>query len=756
MIGGGKMRNGYIKTLCVLLIVLMVFGLSACTDAPVTTNKNFDSKALSEKFPDGTVICENKRFSLIWKSSNCGVILKDKESGLTWGSAPDIEGEPLVDALGMPIKKHPQVESTVAIEYLNPDTRLEEQAFSYNSAVKNGRVRAKKIDNGVRVEYYFDDVEIKIPVEFILREDSLSVSVDPKEIEENEQKVVAVSLMPFLCSVPNDAEDSYLFYPSGSGALIYPDTVSQMGTAYTSQVYGTDPTMTKLDMPTTEENVLLPVCGAKYKNTASCAIIESASESALIEAKVGAEAIKYTGVYAKFQVRGYCSNTARFMQGMTKKLNVYSDEMISDVMTVGYYPLANEKANYSGMAEIYKNYLKREGFLNNKVNQEPLYVTLIGGAMINKSFLGIPYKDLLASTTLNQSKDILSSLKEITDEPINARLIGFGQDGLDNYTYAGGFKIDKNLGDLKDLSNLSDYCDKNNVNLFFDFDLIKLKKSSSGFNKYFDVAHSATNKLTDVYDYNVVTRSRIEESKYRLLSRELLPDSAEKMLNKIQKWNLNGISLSSLSSVAYSDYSIKQNAKYYSKGNMINDVTAIFNKVSDKYRISSEAANSYAAVLSDAIYNSPTSSSKEIVFGEDVPFYQMVFKGYVSLSSGEINLAATPKNEVLKALESGCALNYVVASEYYNEYIDYNGYEFAMSKFSDVKQQIAKDYSFSSKYLRDIKDAEIISHEILENGLRKTIFSNGTSIYVNYTKNNLTSPLGEVESQGYIWGEEAA
>ncbi len=754
MIGGDMMRNGYIKILCVLLTLLIVFGLSACTDAPVTTNKNFDSKALSKKLSDGEVICENEKFSLIWKSSNCGVILKDKNSGLTWGPAADVEGEPLVDALGMPIKKHPQVESTVAIEYINAETRLEEQAFSYNSAVKNGRVRAEKIDNGVCVEYYFDDVEIKIPVKYVLREDSLSVSVDPKEIEENEQKVVSVSLMPFFCSAPNDSEDSYLFYPSGSGALVYPKTVSQKGSTYTSQVYGADPTMTMLDMPSTEKNVLLPVYGAKNKNTASCAIIESAAESALIEAKIGAEAIKYTGVYAKFQVRGYCSNTARFMQGMTKKLNVYSDEMISDVMMVGYYPLADEKANYSGMAEVYKNYLKSKGFLKDNVNQEVLYVSIIGGATVNKSFLGIPYKNLLAATTLKQSKDILISLKEITDQSINARLIGFGQGGLDNSSYAGNFKIDKSLGDLKDLSNLSDYCGENNINLFFDFDLIKLKKSSLGFNKNFDVAHSATNKLADLYDYNVVTRSRIEESKYRLLSRELLADGAEKMLNKIQKWNLKGVSLSSVSSVAYSDYSTDENTKYYSKGNMGDDVTDIFNKISGSYKISSESANSYAAVLSDAIYNSPTCSSKEISFGEDIPFYQMVFKGYVSLSSGEINLAANSKTELLKALESGCALNYLVASEYYNEFIDHNGYELAMSKFSDIKQQIANDYSFVSKCLNGVKSAEIVSHEILENGLRKTEFSNGVSVYVNYTKNNLESPLGEVEAQGYRWGEE--
>ena len=49
------------------------------------------------------------------------------------------------------------------------------------------------------------------------------------------------------------------------------------------------------------------------------------------------------------------------------------------------------------------------------------------------------------------------------------------------------------------------------------------------------------------------------------------------------------------------------------------------------------------------------------------------------------------------------------------------------------------------------KNAKIISHKILENGLRKTEFDNGTAVYVNYGSTRLTSEAGEGAAGSYIF-----
>ncbi len=158
-------------TLCLLILVMM----SACADKAVWNAAAFDSKKLSQRLQNESVIASNENYELIWNVSNCTVSIKETDGDRVWGELAQIDGKPTVNELGMPVKRHPEVESAVIVEYLNPDTNLEEQALSYNSAVKDGRVYAEKIKNGVRVEYYFDDINVMIPVQYVLRENGVSV-----------------------------------------------------------------------------------------------------------------------------------------------------------------------------------------------------------------------------------------------------------------------------------------------------------------------------------------------------------------------------------------------------------------------------------------------------------------------------------------------------------------------------------------------------------------------------------------------------
>jgi hypothetical protein len=730
----------------------MLFVLTACSNTSVWKNDSFDTKASTDKLKNGAVVAENDLYQLVWVSTSCSVSLIEKETGLTWGTVPVSDDEPQFDSLGMPIKKHALVESAIAIEYMNPDTNIEEQSLSYTSAVSNGRVIAEKIKDGVCVKYYFDDVEIMVPVNYKLREDSVSVNINTKEIQENTRRLTAISVSPFWCSAKNDALDSYLFFPSGTGAIIEPNTISQTGVTYSAQVYGDDPVMTMKDDVTNEKSVRLPVFGAKSGLTASLGIVESSAESAIIETKVGSSAIKYSGVYTKFLVRGYSPNLAVFMNGVEKELNIYSLSMIDSQLAIGFYPLSNDNANYSGMANLYKEYLTEKEKLKKTTNDSSINISVVGGMLIDKSFLGVPYKELLPSATISETQDIITEISKKTNAKISARMLGFGKSGIDNTSYAGGYGIDKKLGTKKQLSQLSEFCNKNGIDLYFDFDLISLKSSSGGYNKIFDSAYSSLNKIANIYEFNVASRSRIDSSKYNLLSRELLIDGAKKVAKNINKWNISGFSLSALSNTAYSDYSIKDSVKYYSKLNMQSDVGEIYGVVFKDYKIAADDANLYAALKANVIFNSPTVSSNQLIFTEDVPFYQMVFKGYVPIAGQQINTAANWKSEFLRTVESGCGLNYLLTYNYSNNYINHNGYEFVSSKYDDIKNKIYDDYDLVKEYYNQINGAEISQHAIMDSGLHHTTYSNGVQGFVNYSKGAIKSPIGKVEPESFKWG----
>ncbi len=737
------------KLICLILGVVMIVSMTGWTTGDIWSPDAFDEEIKSNYSKEDKVIASNDKYELKWLGSNCTVDLIDKATGQRWG----VNGERTINPLtGELATLRPEAGSALIIEVLDMSNNQRSEYFSAVGAVKNGRVVTEDIDNGIRVYYYFDDISIRMVVDFVLRANSVAVTVHPKMIQENEDyRVVSARVASFWCSNLNDKENSYLFYPSGSGAIVSNKSISSAGTTIESQVYGFDPVMTRDNYDTTEKEVRLPVFGAKNGDTATCAIIEDNAEAAVIGAKVGSTTLGYSGVYARFQLRGYSDNYTQQMNSGKSRQQVYAVSLGEKPMTIGYYPLTGDKANYNGMAETYKNYLKSKGVLTETSEESPLNVTFVGGVMIDKSFLGVPYKDLIAATTLNEAKDILTELSSKTGSKISAKLLGFGSTGIEYESYAGGMKMNRAFGSLKDLSALNQYSAENNIDLYYDFDLIKLKNSSAGYSTFFDTAYSSLLKVTTAYRYNAASRSYDSATGYNLLKRALLMDGAEKVLKKVSKWDLSGISLESLSCVAYSDNST-QTTDYFTKGNMSKDVTEIMGKVSEKYKVAAYEANDYAAVAADIIYDTPTTSSRERIFTEDVPFYQMIFKGYVPMTSESMNMAVNPKTHLLKTVESGAGLSYTLIANYYNEFIDYQGYYFYGSKYSDISKDIIATSNNLKDYYAAVNGAEIISHTILDSGLRETVFEGGVKVYVNYTDASIAAPSGAtVEANGYIW-----
>ena len=153
----------------------------------------------------------------------------------------------------------------LSVEYVSAETGNTESVISKTGAEKDGRIVCRTLENGIRIEYYFDSPGFMIPVDYILREDSLLATINPADIEESENVITSISLTPFFCAAENDEKDGWLLVPSGSGALIYPKTLSQQGTNYSAQVYGDDASIELWDMPSSDKAVRLPVYGAKQE-----------------------------------------------------------------------------------------------------------------------------------------------------------------------------------------------------------------------------------------------------------------------------------------------------------------------------------------------------------------------------------------------------------------------------------------------------------------------------------------------------------
>ena len=167
-------------------------------------------------------------------------------------------------------------------------------------------------------------------------------------------------------------------------------------------------------------------------------------------------------------------------------------------------------------------------------------------------------------------------------------------------------------------------------------------------------------------------------------------------------------------------------------------------------KFASADANIYAAVLSDTVNNTPTTSTRSHVFMCDIPFYQMVLRGYIPMTTESINLSDNSFKTLLFAVESGIGIEYTLISKWDELLINSEYPYFYSTVYSGLKDEIIENCNRLKSYYDCIKDSAIVSHNILDSGVRETVFDNGTRVFVNYNSAPAMCPLGEVAACDFI------
>ena len=734
-----------IKRILVLALSLVILsGLIVC--GVNLFNGDSDSKGYPayqetevKKLEDG-MICENQQFELQWDQKNKRVILYDKETNTRWCNTPEeeLDNNPIESGE----KTHPQVDSPIYVTYFDNVNFAEKTVYAATGAIKNGSVSAEKTEKGLSVTYNFEKEQFSVTVEYTLQEDHLQVSVDTSKITENADNIVTeVSVAPFFCSVKNDTQDAYLFVPSGSGALIYSDVRVSSAVTTSEKVYGQDYSVDDADDFVKYESVRLPVYGAVNQNRGVCAIIEEGAEGANICTVSNNTGMGYAAVYASFMTRGYdLIDRPKGFSSTTVKNKLYSEPVMNQVYSIGFYPFYGEDASYVDMANIYRGYLEKEyGFTKDAslAQENAVNLNLVGAAEGREFLFGVPYSKLYATTTLKEAKEMINEVREIAGD-INVSLQGFTKSGVNTGEPAGGIQIASKLGSYKELKQMYDSYGDTDTSLFLDFDSVCFNESGSGISTYFGSALTTNGKQATLTVKSQETgMPDSNQENYKLVSRQKLETLNAKILKKLTKKGISGIGLSTLSKMAYADYS---DENCYVALGMGEQVRAIFTAYKEAgIPVMGSSANAYAAVSSDYIADVPTTSSGYESFDVEVPFYELVFKGYVPMSVSALNLSPDADRTLLKALESGVGLSFTAIKQYDEELVNSSRRDFygtnkenVLSELKLLKEEGVIDI------LNELKGTGIAGHTVVNASVRKTEFSNGITIYVNYGEDAYT------------------
>lgn len=724
--------------------VILTVACSACGNAEKASVTNeFNADTPAEAIPTQTV-ASNALYKLDWNNENKCLLLTELSTGKIWSNIP----YEYLQSGGTSANVNSTLNITVADAVSLQLTSLR----GATESVQNGRVFCEKIENGVRITYCFDRYSISVPVEYTLRADSLSVTIDTPEIcEGSSHLLVAVSLAPFLCSAKNSDGNSYLLVPTGSGALMYAEETSELERKYQGEVYGTDVTRPITESIANEQAVRLPVFGAKDGDSAIMGIIESNAGSALLEATAGNSRTGYSNIYPTFYVRGYdvFDKSSYASERMTDDLTRISELITKEPISVGYYILSGADADYNGMARCYRKYLQANGLSEAKKSSDsPYSVTVSGGVLTTSLIFGIPAKTLKTMTTFSEAQDIIADLIESTGISPVVRLQGFGESGINYGKIGGGFKLSSKLGSQKARKALESLCNENAVQLFYDFDLIHYSKSGGGFSYISDAAKTAIYKAAEQYPVNTPLREFDETMPYRILSRSNLLKATEKLIKMAESEKLSGISLTTLGSVAYSDYS---DTAYVSKGKIEEDVRSMLGSLSEKGFSVASGANAYAAVAAGLVFDVPTDNGDYNAFDEEIPFYAMVFHGLRPLYTQAINLEADKEEAIMRAAIGGLGLSFSLINDFDISYTETGAAKLYGMVYEDNRAFIAEALEDYQKFYAATRNAVIDSYELISEQLSKTSFENGVVLYANHSGNPVESPLGIIEAHGWLW-----
>ena len=740
------MTKRRITCLCLALLLLMPMLLSGCGKKAEKALASYTENSGSRvEAADSRV--ENDKYALVWSDASNRFALQLKTTGEWFYSAP------------MDIGLEDDGSAPVIVSYIQPDAQSTTTVYGSKDclALDTEEIKtysSERIENGFRAVYSFVDAQIAVTVEYLLGDNGLEIRIPVDGLQENDNRIVEIKLAPFMASVGNN-NGSYMMVPSGSGALIYAERSSKVKEYYEA-VYGGDASEPLNSQKRIQSQVYLPVFGTMNKgnNTGMVGIIEGGADCAMIYAQTGGTT-DYSAAYTSFLIRSkekvVYNETGHSKQTGTR----YSDTVTSDeYLSVRYIPLSangGDDITYNGMAKCYRDYLLGRGYLQSRPEGTPaLSVNILGSTQITESLFGVPYQSDVAVTTLEQTRKIVSELKELLgDKGMLVTLEGYGQGGLANTEIGGGFKLSGTVGNKKDLAALVAYAEENGIVLSMDYELAQFQNSGSGIQVGQDSVMCMSTLKAQLYTYNMSTGlAKDQDLIWYLLTRGQLTTVMDKAIASVNKHNIGALSIGSLNRLVYSDFRTEGYAamSYFGR-----DVEALLQKASENgLLVVADDANAYVAINADYVTEVPMHSTRFSIFDEDIPFYSLVFQGYVPMTTAAINMAVNPRDTYLQAVATGMTLQFTLCDSLHESTQFDADTAFVSSRYVDWKDEIAAMVEESADLYNKVGNQSIVRYE-REGDVSVTEFENGLIVYVNYADEAVTYDGIELAANSFIY-----
>ncbi|MBQ0010053.1 MAG: hypothetical protein KBS76_02990, partial [Ruminococcus sp.] len=465
------------------------------------------------------------------------------------------------------------------------------------------------------------------------------------------------------------------------------------------------------------------------------AIIESGTSFAYITACLGQTAwvnyasanCEYNTVYASFTVKQTDTVSLGSSLGnaseMTTSINTkYTGNyairfiLLSDPNLAKSSGFESYEPSYVGMANAYRDYLERTGAITRLTAEEvkngvPLYIQSFGALDTDDTFLSIPIVKRVALTTFDDVETMSSRLKEAGILNQNYILTAFANGTLEWQDYPSALRWERVVGGRSGLKDLIQYASEEGIHLFPNFDFANVMRAAGGFRFRRHASQTMSGRYVTKRTYDPVFQRMGEEGFSNLVSASAFQYLYNRFAQKYNKLNAGGLAVLTLGNDLNSDFNVdnaltREDSKEYT-------IDLLAKMAEDNGHLLVSGGNAYVLPYVTDMIDVSMYNSRFEISSASVPFVGMVLHGFVNFAGTPVNMAGDLMYEILKSIESGSALYFILSYQNTNKLKE--GTELASEyysvNFDTWYPDVVKYYTIVNDAIGNLQDAMITDHE---------------------------------------------
>ncbi len=599
--------------------------------------------------------------------------------------------------------------------------------------------------------------EVGVTLRFLLDGDDLLAVVPCDQVTFTEgNEVTVLELLPYFLSA-DTSQEGFILVPDGCGALIELNNRKAAVTAYSMPVYGRDALVNASTYVSPRQDVALPVYGLKRTDSAMLAIIEKGAELAVISASTSGRSDEFNRVGTSFTLREVENVSLAGNESVTSPR--YCEDVYQGEITVRYRWLTDEAGSWLDMARAYREYLLSRGLLEEREReaQAPFFMEVLGAVRKDAFFLGIPYSSSVQATRLSEAQKIYASAREAGIRNIRLLYAGLFTGGIKNAALS-RLSLDRGMGSEKELSDLAAALRANGDRLYPSVYMGRVY-STRGFNPLTQASRKHDGEPAQAYTFGepVLRHARTSHPGYYISPYDL-EEYIQKTLGQLQRLKADGLNLYDLGNIPIGDFKRRQNL---SRISAVPRYESALEKVGSQYALILDAPMLYALRYADGATGLPDSDNGFAITDASVPFLQWVLDGSMPYSSASWNKESYLGMEchLLWAMESLSAPRFTFSWQDPLLFANTGDMDY-MAYFSVQYQQVmdtaAALYREYNDFYTRVCSARLVSHDILSATVRRCVWDNGVTLYLNYGKTSAEADGVSVPALGYVVREEAS